>query len=193
MKINHHTSGMGLWLLLTANLLITTGCQQEGENTRELLASSNQQERDTESDKEEVTPPSNVTGSYLNCSAILTDENGEPTNRAGCRVVDAASGQVVDIYQVATTVEWNFVKGQNSNIEATIEPQPANSPWHAIYTFETPPGEKPVLGDNSSQITVTLSGIYGQSESITLERDIDRLILDYIDSRIIDVFMPVVQ
>lgn len=175
--------------------MIQTSCQQQDLSDQRLLVESSKKDesQDSVDANESLDPPKNITGSYLQCTAILDNVDGQVVNRAGCQVVDKERGEKVQIENISEEVVWGFERDSTSNIDTDIAVQEPGSEYHAVYTFKANDGQNLDLGNRASSITVTFVKVDGTDQNITLKSEIDRLILEYIDSRIIDVFVPNVQ
>lgn len=142
---------------------------------------------------EKVDVPSNITGSYLYCQPLLEQPEGQLIHKAGCRLTDAKSGSKVPVERLAKTTQWTFRAGAQSNISADIDIRPPEDLYHAVYTFRTPAGQNPVLGDGSGAIVATLFGVQGSSEPLVFQSSIDALVIEVIDSRMLDVFERMIR
>lgn len=173
-------------------LLPLISCEQQERSQRSLLLIDNL-EPSTSDSLEQINPPANITGSYLQCTAIVDTVDGQLINRAGCQVVDKERGAKVAINNMADRIEWGFLRDETSNIGTQIQVQPPEADYHAIYTFQANNGQALDLGSRASRITVALIGVNATDQELTLESHLDNLILEYIDSRILDMYIPVSQ
>ena len=157
------------------------------QNEKQALATA----EDTSEEKVDV--PQNISGSYLYCQPLLDQPEGQLIHKAGCRLTDAKSGTKVAVERLAKTTQWTFRAGAQSNLTADIDIRPPEDLYHAVYTFRTPAGQNPVLGDGSGAIVATLFGVPGTTEPLVFQSSIDALVIEVIDSRMLDVFERLIR
>jgi hypothetical protein len=157
------------------------------QNEKQALASS------ADNSDEKVDVPNNISGSYLYCQPLLDQPDGQLIHKAGCRLTDTKSGAKVPVERLAKSTQWTFRAGVQSNITADIDIRPPEDVYHAVYTFRTPAGQNPVLGDGSGAIVATLFGVSGATEPLVFQSSIDALVIEVIDSRMLDVFERMIR
>lgn len=171
--------------------LALLGCKETPDtrvqNEKQALATT------ADENEEKVDVPTNISGSYLYCQPLLDQPDGQLIHKAGCRVTDTKSGSKVTLERFAKSTEWTFRAGAQSNITADIDIRPPEDLYHAVYTFRTPAGQNPVLGDGSGAIVATLFGVPGTTEPVVFQASIDALVIELIDSRMLDVFERLIR
>lgn len=177
-------AGMGI-----INLL---GCT-ESPNTRtrnesQALASTNPSD-----DDEKVDQPHNISGSYLYCKPLLDQEAGQLLHKAGCSITDARNGSKVPLESLAQKTEWTFQAAPQSNITADIAIGQAQDPYHAIYTFRLPAGQSLQLGDGSGAVVAKVFGVAGRTEPLVFTASLEALVIEVIDSRMLDAFERMIR
>jgi hypothetical protein len=151
-------------------------------NEKQALATA------AEAEDERVDQPNNISGSYLYCQPLLDQAEGQLVHKAGCRITDAQTGSKVPVERLVQNTEWSFRAAAQSNISADIDVRPSTDLYHAIYTFRTPSGQNPILGDGSGAVVATLYGVPGNNDPVVFTASIDALVIEVIDSRMLDVF-----
>jgi len=172
---------------MLALLACTEAPNTRTQNENQALVDAN------DGEDEKADQPHNISGSYLYCQPLLDQPNGQLVYKAGCRITDAQSGSKVAIDQLAQKTEWTFRKDAQSNITAEIDIRPSNDTYHAIYVFRTPAGQNPILGDKSGAVVATVFGVSGQSDPVEFTSSLDALVIDVIDSRMLDVFERMIR
>lgn len=144
-------------------------------------------------DEEKVDQPHNISGSYLYCQPLLDQAEGQLVHKAGCRITDADNGTKVPVDQLSQKTEWSFRTAPQSNITAEIDIRQPQDAYHAIYTFRLPAGQSPDLGDGSGAVVATVFGVAGRTEPLVFTASIDALVIEVIDSRMLDVFERLIR
>ena len=80
-----------------------------------------------------------------------------------------------------------------SNLEADIAVGLPGDDYHAIYTFRMTTGHQPQLGDGTAAVVATVYGYEGRTEPVVYMMSIEALVIEVIDSRLLEVFQQLIQ
>lgn len=102
--------------------------QQDGKDLDELYRDYSP----PQSENEAITPPGNVSGSFLTCSVLNYASPSNLTAKAGCRFTDS-DGKRVAAEKVAEDVSFSAFPPEG--VSVTIQPNP-NADWDIIFSFK---------------------------------------------------------
>lgn len=121
-------------------ILLSMGCKPEAPprptddlNSNPEPTYSNNSDQDGLED-ETVTPPNNLSGSYLFCDDIANSANEANKALVRCALRFNDSNAKVDLVGEYASYEWNTTDTSGAAVNVQVEELLDDSEWHALYT-----------------------------------------------------------
>lgn len=83
---------------------------------------------------EDVTPPINVSGSYLFCDDIANSANEANKALVRCALRSDANNATVDLKKEFSSYEWNTLDDSGAAVDVRVDELIGDPEWHALYT-----------------------------------------------------------
>jgi hypothetical protein len=86
---------------------------------------------------ENVTPPTNISGSYLVCSETKAPTNANPESQTNCALRDQTNNSKIDLATFASYT-WSYQAPEANSLTVTMSELPINPEWHVAISLKAP-------------------------------------------------------
>jgi hypothetical protein len=99
-----------------------------------LIQCEDSKQKPKSEDDEDASPPENIAGTYLTCEYV-SDDTAQDTE-VGCAFANPKNQKKVELSSIVSKAEWQYSNDTDTDVTISVRETPADSKYHAMYTFQ---------------------------------------------------------
>lgn len=110
---------------------------------------------------EGVSPPGNISGSYLICSEMKAPTAATPESTVNCALRDQVTNNKIDLKGLYSSAQWSYELTDTSNLTITHTELTASPEWHVNIKLNAPTLEQVLAHRNAIKFLLTVQDSAG--------------------------------